>query len=81
MAVFNQNPAGQGSAAINTGNTNILASGTVISLRINTVFADPVQVRYQIQPGGSALNIQLGSISSGGQALPTTGQIWPSGFN
>lgn len=82
MATFNQSPTSQGSTQITLGLSDLFTSGTVTSVTVNTFFADPVSISYQAQPGGSTLNLQLGSGSSGGsQTLPTTGQIWPAGFN
>lgn len=76
MAIFNQSPASQTSLTVAVPQIAIQFGGTVQSVRVNTVFVNPVPLRYTLQTGGSNVTLTIGSVTQ----LPTIGQIWPSGL-
>ncbi len=69
MAIINQSPAGQTSVAASGINFDDLGvSGTPFRL-----------VRRMIQ--GPSVDVIIGSGGGSQPQLPTSGQIWPSGYN
>lgn len=71
MATINQSPAGQSSVSLSAITFNALAAtGTPSRSRRNTVGSLSVAASIGAAGGGGG----------GGPVVPTTGQIWPSGF-
>lgn len=79
MAAFNQVPTAQGSIAVSLDPISVSTAGTVTLVVVNTTFVNPVSIEYTIQSSTTSLNLNVGQ--SSGQTLPTTGQIWPSGYS